>query len=71
MYRLKAGEPAIDVVDGPFAGKGYRHGQVYAEVPPEEARRFEAVEEDANLGPGPRRLKVYKSGPRAEGGDES
>ncbi len=43
MYRLKG--PAFTVVDGPFAGKTFRRGVIYKEVPPEEAGRFEKVSE--------------------------
>lgn len=44
MWKLKAGEPNIEVVDGPFAGKHFVAGAQYAEVPPEEEGRFEKVE---------------------------
>lgn len=42
-YRLKPGGPAIDVVDGPLAGRKFEHGTVYAEIPPGLESRFEAV----------------------------
>ncbi len=46
MYRLKKGVAEFDVVDGPFAGRGYRRGRVYAqaELPPREAHKFETIE---------------------------
>ena len=41
-YKLKANAPEFDCVDGPFAGKKYRHGEVYAhaEIPPGDKGRF-------------------------------
>lgn len=41
MYILKQNIEAFRVVDGPFAGRRYRHGVEYAEVPPEETHKFE------------------------------
>ncbi len=40
MYRLKANVPGFTVVDGPFQGRTYLHGQTYDEVPPQEAHKF-------------------------------
>jgi len=45
MWKLKAGEPNFDIVDGPFAGRQFRAGVNYAEIPPGEQNRFEKVEE--------------------------
>ena len=42
-YRLKENIPDFDVVDGPFAGRRYRRGEIYAEIPPTEEDRFEEV----------------------------
>ncbi len=39
-YILRPDQPAIEITDGPFAGRKYTHGVEYAEVPPEEAHRF-------------------------------
>lgn len=44
-YRLKKNEPAFEVVDGPLAGRKFGHGLVYDEVPKNESRRFEKLEE--------------------------
>ncbi|HQP30843.1 MAG TPA: hypothetical protein PLB81_05905 [Deltaproteobacteria bacterium] len=55
-YRLKNGQPDIDVVDGPFAGKQYRHGQEYDSVPPDQAHRFEEIK------PQPEAKKQTKGG---------
>lgn len=43
-YRLKRNVPGFDVVDGPLAGRQYRHGVVYGEIPPAEAGKFEPVQ---------------------------
>ena len=50
MYRLKTSEPEFTVVDGAFANHTYRAGQSYAEIPPEEANRFEKIEDPAPRG---------------------
>jgi hypothetical protein len=42
-YRLKTGEEAFQVVDGPFRRRRYEPGNIYNEIPPEEASRFEEV----------------------------
>ena len=42
-YKLKKNQPEFDVVDGPFAGKKYRHNERYDEVPPGDKDRFEVV----------------------------
>ncbi len=44
MYRLKKNVPDFTVVDGPFAGRNFRAGEIYAEIPPQEKHKFEAVE---------------------------
>lgn len=44
MYRLKKNVPAFEVVDGKYAGRKYAHGQVYEDIPPEEAKKFETVQ---------------------------
>ena len=43
MFRLRKNAPDFEVVDGPFTGRTFRAGETYAEIPPEEASRFEAV----------------------------
>ena len=40
-YMLKKNSPAFDMVDGPDAGKKYRHGEVYTDIPRGEKGRFE------------------------------
>ena len=40
MYQLKPGVPAFEVVDGPFAGRKFKAGVLYNEVPPEESPKF-------------------------------
>jgi hypothetical protein len=44
MYQLKKNVAEFDVVDGPCAGRKYRRGTPYAEIPPQEAHKFEIVE---------------------------
>lgn len=41
MYRLKKNVADFTVVDGPFAGRTFRAGKVYAEIPPQEKHKFE------------------------------
>ncbi|MDN3515366.1 MAG: hypothetical protein NG747_13340 [Candidatus Brocadia sp.] len=41
MYRLKPNTPDFEVVDGPFAGRKYKAGKVYAEIPAEDRHRFD------------------------------
>lgn len=38
--------PDIQIVDGPFVGRTYRSGEIYAEIPPQEASKFETVAEE-------------------------
>lgn len=47
MYRLKKGVAEFDVVDGPFAGRGYRRGRLYERIPPGEAHKFEKADVEA------------------------
>ena len=42
-WKLKANAPEFDCVDGPLAGKKYRHGELYADVPQGDKCRFESV----------------------------
>ena len=42
-YILKKGVEAFEVVDGPLAGRKYKPGIQYTEVPPQEEHRFEPV----------------------------
>lgn len=41
MYRLKNNAADFVVVDGRFAGRSYKAGELYAEIPPEEKGKFE------------------------------
>ena len=41
MWTLKPNQPPFEMVDGPLAGRAYRHGQEYTEIPETEAHRFE------------------------------
>jgi len=42
-YRLKPGQEAFEVVDGPDAGKKYVKGRAYDTVPAADKHRFERV----------------------------
>jgi len=44
-YRLKKGQENIQIVDGPDAGKKFKRGVEYDEVPAGENSRFERVPE--------------------------
>jgi len=44
QFRLKQNGPDIEIVDGPFAGRTFKAGEIYAEIPPAEAARFDAIE---------------------------
>jgi len=46
-YKLKPGIESFQVVDGTFARRKFRKGFFYAEIPPEEARKFEEVADEA------------------------
>jgi hypothetical protein len=43
MYRLKKGQESFTPVEGPFAKRTFAPGQLYGEIPPGEARRFEEI----------------------------
>jgi len=63
-YKLKKNAPEFDCVDGPFAGKKYRHGKTYPDVPPGDKGRFIEVEVASKA-----RKPVTKSGKPAIMGD--
>jgi len=42
-YQLKKSVEGFQVVDGPFAGRKFEKGKEYAEIPLEEAKKFEPV----------------------------
>lgn len=46
-YKLKKNGPEFDCVDGPFAGKKFRHGETYRDIPQNEKSRFESVKTEA------------------------
>ena len=47
MYKLKKNIADFDVVDGPFAGRKFRAGAAYAEVPPEHIDKFEPARKNS------------------------
>jgi hypothetical protein len=46
-YKLNPNVPDFDLTDGPFAGRQYRAGEIYTEVPPAEKDKFEEVREES------------------------
>jgi hypothetical protein len=68
-YRLKSGVPAFREVDGPMAGRTYRPGEHYVEIPRHLAGRFEPVNAlDAEASPEAASADVTES---TTGGEES
>jgi len=64
MYQLKPGSESFTVVDGPFAKKTYKPGQAYAEIPPQEKKRFQEIKEEApesGAGSKPARAEAAKA----------
>jgi len=47
MFQLKKGKEGFTVVEGPFAGRSFTHGQPYAEVPPGTSGKFEEIKKAA------------------------
>jgi len=47
MYKIKETSPDFRVVDGPYAGRLYASGQLYEDIPPQEAHRFDQVPDAA------------------------
>ena len=45
MFTLKDGVQGFTVIDGPMAGKSFKSGMSYNEIPPQEAARFEEIKE--------------------------
>ncbi len=52
-YTLKPTIPDFECTDGPFAGRKFASGYRYAQVPPEEEAKFEAIPEEPDAAPGP------------------
>lgn len=46
MFRLKKGIEEFEMVDGAFAGRKFKRGVLYAEVPPGEKRKFDEIKEE-------------------------
>ena len=62
MYKLRKNTEAFEVVDGAFAGRKYRHGVTYPEIPPEEKHRFEKVHPKLSAVPAPAEKAEKKDG---------
>lgn len=45
MHKLKPNQPDFECVDGLFAGRKFRAGQTYTEIPENEKHRFEKIPE--------------------------
>lgn len=46
MYRLKENQPPFTVMaEGPWENKAYRRKEIYQEIPPQYADRFQEIEE--------------------------
>ena len=44
MYKLKPNQPDFECVDGPFAGRKFKAGQMYLEIPQNESHKFDLAE---------------------------
>ena len=53
-YILKKGVETFEVVDGPFAGRKYKPGVQYQEVPPQEKKKFEELKAESRSAPSSR-----------------
>ena len=83
MYRLKKGQEAFTPVEGPFARRKFIPGQLYGEIPPGTAGKFEAtvtVKAEVKAAPGvavktavskPDSKKVADNPPPEKGGGKS
>ena len=43
MFKLKPGQEAFEIVDGPMAGQAFKPGQEYKTVPDTEKHRFKTI----------------------------
>lgn len=43
MYKLKPNISDFEIVDGQWAGRKYKSGEIYAEVPTSERHKFDVV----------------------------
>lgn len=73
MYRLKSNVADFTVVDGKFAGRNYRAGETYDEIPPEEKNKFEKLGSEEAGKPGSEEVATsalpnFRSSALKEGG---
>ncbi len=47
-YKLKDNVADFEVVDGPFTGRRFVSGEIYAEIPPNEEKKFEPVKTESD-----------------------
>ena len=67
MYKLKPKELAFQVTrEGKFEYRHYRQGQIYDEIPPEDAQRFEEITNNTNDTNKSRELRERKSEKKPE-----
>lgn len=45
-YKLKANCENFTVMDGSFAGRQFKRGEVYGEIPPEETAKFDEIQDE-------------------------
>lgn len=44
MYQLKKGQEAFTVVEGQFAGRNFKPGERYKDIPPGMSKRFSEID---------------------------
>ena len=66
MYKLKENQESFQVVDGAFAGRSYKRGESYAEVPPNEAHRFDEMPDIPDNTTRKEKAAVKKTAPAGE-----
>jgi hypothetical protein len=49
MYTLKQGVQGFTVIDGPMAGRSFKSGMSYKEIPPQEAAKFVMTPDEGEL----------------------
>ena len=67
-YRLKVNVADFVYVDGPFAGRSFKAGKTYAEIPPGEAYKFNAIPDQVEEMPVPAGKNAKKAASSARKG---
>jgi len=68
MFRLKRNKERFTVVEGPFAGKSFAHGQLYGNIPPDHAAKFEEIHKAAPVKAAPVKTAAGPAKAEAEKG---